>query len=172
MIVPGHLLRERVTIAPYCQRTTVKLEILPTGLHRRRFELSYGESHAGYDLRLGKVKHPAREDIDALDKPFWLCPGEFVLGSVMEAIEMPDDLVGIVHDKSTLARLGVAVQNTVIEPAWRGYLTVEISNHGQDAILLHQGMPICQVLFHQLIEPAHPYDGKYQGQPDEPVEAK
>ena len=68
--------------------------------------VSYGVSSAGYDVRI------------AQDVLLW--PGRFVLASTIEKFCMPDDLIGIVHDKSTWARRGVAVQNTVIEPGWNG----------------------------------------------------
>lgn len=78
---------------------------------------------------------------------------------------MPIDLLGRVADKSTLARRGLAVQNTIIEPGWRGYLTLELSNHGRDAIEIVAGMPIAQIIFDVLDEPAErPYAGKYQDQ--------
>ena len=177
MIVPGHLLRHRVAIEPYSERQTIEI-LLHDTLHHpgaAPVRLSYGESHAGYDLRLDKLSRvplPTGQGKAEPRKEITLYPGDFVLGSVIEHIRMPNDLVGIVHDKSTLARLGLAVQNTVIEPGWEGYLTVEISNHGPDILTLRHGMPICQVLFHVLECPARPYDGKYQGQPPMPVGAR
>lgn len=120
--------------------------------------LSYGLSACGYDIRL---KQGLR-----------LLPGGFALGSTRERFEMPLDLVGIVHDKSTLARQGVALQNTVIEPGWSGWLTLEITNHGCAAVELIAGQPIAQVLFHRLDQPTdRPYSGKYSAQPDRPVAA-
>lgn len=86
---------------------------------------------------------------------------------------MPDDVVGIVHDKSTLARRGLALQNTVIEPGWRGFLTLEISNHGTEPVTLTAGTPIAQVLFHRLDHlAANPYNGKYQDPERGPQKAR
>jgi dCTP deaminase len=59
---------------------------------------------------------------------------------------------------------------TVIEPGWRGYLTLEITAHSQEVTLI-PGMPIAQVLFHQLDREVEGYNGKYQDQSDHPVEA-
>jgi dCTP deaminase len=113
--------------------------------------MSYGLGPAGYDVRIA-------ENIE-------LRPGAFALASTMEKFDMPADLLATVHDKSTWARKGVAVQTTVIEPGWRGYLTLEISNHGYFPIVLLEGMPIAQILFHQLLEPTElAYNGKYQDQ--------
>ncbi len=84
---------------------------------------------------------------------------------------MPPYLVGIVHDKSTWARRGLSVFNTVIEPGWRGFLTLELVYHGGDRLHIPAGAGIAQVIFHDLASPAA-YDGKYQDQADQPVGAK
>lgn len=120
--------------------------------------ISFGLTEAGYDIRLkqGITLSP--------DRPF-------ALVSAMEEFQMPGCLIGVVHDKSTHARRGIAVQNTVIEPGWRGFLTLELTYHGRDNVTLPAGIGIAQVIFHELAEPAH-YSGKYQDQADEPVEAK
>lgn len=102
-----------------------------------------------------------------------LKPGEFALASAVEEFQMPDDLLGVVHDKSSWARRGLTLQNTVIEPGWRGFLTLELTNHGKDLLWLHRGVGICQVIFHVLDEPTyHPYNGKYQDQQAGPQEAR
>lgn len=112
---------------------------------------SYGLSACGYDLRLA-------QDV-------MLHPHDFALASAMERFYLPDNVVGIIHDKSSLARLGLAVQNTVAEPGWNGYLTLELTNHGITPLSFSVGMAICQVIFHFLDEPTElPYRGKYQNQ--------
>jgi dCTP deaminase len=119
---------------------------------------TYGQSYAGYDIRI-------RESL-------YLKQGEFSLASTIEHFQIPLNMVAIVHDKSSWARRGIAVQNTVFEPGWRGYATLEISNHGHYVQPIFAGDPIAQVIFHFLSEPlVHGYDGKYQDQPPMPVEA-
>jgi dCTP deaminase len=85
---------------------------------------------------------------------------------------MPKDLVGVVHDKSTWARQGLSVFNTVIEPDWDGFLTLELVYHGDGELVIPAGAGIAQILFYALIESASYGNGKYQNQPDQPVEAK
>lgn len=86
---------------------------------------------------------------------------------------MPNDVLAKVSDKSTWARRGIAVQNTVIEPGWRGFLTLEITNHGKQIIDIAAGMPIAQIIFHRLEAPAeNPYSGKYQNQAAGPQPAR
>jgi dCTP deaminase len=89
----------------------------------------------------------------------------------MEEFDMPFDLVGVVHDKSTWARRGLSVFNTVVEPGWRGHLTLELVFHGNQALHIKAGSGIAQILFSQIAEPAA-YSGKYQDQAAGPVEAK
>jgi dCTP deaminase len=145
MILSGSTIRELVGIEPFSERAQ---------LHG----MSYGLGPAGYDVRLRQ----------ALD----LEPGGFFLGSIIEHLTMPRDVIAFVHDKSTLARLGLALQNTVIEPGWRGYLTVEISNHGKERVRLCAGSPIAQLIFHRTDVPCVGYSGKYQDQGVMPVGAK
>src|SRR5688572_6125256 len=79
--------------------------------HRTKFMgLSYGIGPAGYDVRL--------------DQDLLIPPNGFILASTVERFEMHNDILGIVHDKSTWARQGLTVQNTVIEPCWKGWLTL------------------------------------------------
>ena len=78
--------------------------------------------------------------------------------------------MGRVHDKSTWARQGLSVQNTVIEPGWRGYLTIEIALHLDDILIVSEGTAIAQIIFEFLNEETdQPYEGKYQNQPAIPV---
>jgi dCTP deaminase len=96
--------------------------------------------------------------------------GNFALASTIEEFQMPTDMVGVVHDKSTWARKGLSVFNTVIEPGWKGFLTLELVYHGRDILAIPAGSGIAQVLFHNTAFTAS-YDGKYQNQADQPVEA-
>lgn len=135
---------------------------------------THGCSPAGYDLRLDRLnKNPMINPSSGRTDSWVLEPGEFVLASAMEEFRMTDDVLGTVHDKSSWARRGLAVQNTVIEPGWEGFLTLELTNHSREPLLLTRGMGICQVIFHRLDEPTfHPYSGKYQNQERGPVEAR
>ena len=104
--------------------------------------------------------------------PFVLHPGEFVLGSTLERIRLPDDLVARLEGKSSLGRLGLLIHSTAgfIDPGWDGHVTLELSNVANLPITLYVGMKIGQLSFVQLTEPAeNPYGAallgsKYQGQ--------
>ena len=97
--------------------------------------------------------------------------GRMVLASSVEEFDMPADLVGVVHDKSTWARQGLSVFNTVIEPGFIGGLTLELVFHGNKELIIPAGAPIAQVIFEKVKNPAQ-YNGKYQGQSSEPTPSK
>lgn len=141
---------------------------------------SFGLGEAGYDIRIKQtVRFRAghREGSftvelfeGALSNRTSVKNGRFSLASAMDLFQMPDDLCGIVHDKSTWARRGLSVFNTVIEPGWFGHLTLELVYHGEEELIIPAGSGIAQVIFHRTSQPAH-YKGKYQGQANEPVKA-
>jgi dCTP deaminase len=106
------------------------------------------------------------------DDPFILHPGEFVLGSTLERVALPDDLVARLEGKSSLGRLGLLIHSTAgyVDPGWDGYLTLELSNVANLSITIYAGMKIGQISFFRLTTPAEvPYGSKttrskYQGQ--------
>ena len=119
---------------------------------------SFGLDPAGYSVRIA-------QDVE-------LPPQGFVLASTIEEFAFPNWIAGEVKDKSSLARIGVGLMNTHIDPGWRGFLTLEISNHTHEVRRLIRGQPIAQILFVPLAEATEmPYQGKYQDQPNHPVEA-
>jgi dCTP deaminase len=128
---------------------------------------SHGLSEAGYDIRI-------KQYVIFSSAGVWVdgeyTPGNFTIASAMEEFRMPVDLVGVVHDKSTWARRGLSVLNTVIETGWNGFLTIELTYHGRGELHIPAGSGIAQVLFHQVAMNAS-YDGKYQNQESKPVEA-
>jgi dCTP deaminase len=104
--------------------------------------------------------------------PFVLHPGEFVLGSTLERVALPEDLVARLEGKSSLGRLGLLIHSTAgyVDPGWDGYLTLELSNVANLPITIYPGMRIGQISFFRLTTPADlPYGSpgsrsKYQGQ--------
>jgi dCTP deaminase len=145
MIIPGQNIENLWAIHPFVERSVAH-------------GMSYGVGPAGYDVRIkdGCV----------------LLPGEIALGVTVEAFTMPRDVIAFVHDKSTWARRGLSLFNTVIEPGWRGYLTLELINHSTLPIVVPHECPIAQIIFMRLEQPTlTPYRGKYQDQPAVPVGA-
>src|SRR5204862_4997884 len=112
------------------------------------------------------------ELVEIDDDPFILHPGEFVLGSTLERVRLPDDLVARLEGKSSLGRLGLLIHSTAgfIDPGFDGHITLELSNVASLPITLYPGMRIGQISFLAMTTPAdHPYGSgplgsKYQGQ--------
>lgn len=148
MILPAQAIRKACRwglVSPFCERTRIGT-------------LTYGLGPAGYDVRI-------REELT-------LTRGSFSLASTIEHFKMPNDIMGQVCDKSSLARKGLFVQNTIIEPGWRGYLTLEITCEWQK-LKIPTGTPIAQIIFMRLEEPTEQeYEGKYQDQEAGPQEAR
>jgi dCTP deaminase len=114
----------------------------------------------------------ATERIEVADgEAFVLHPGDFVLGSTIERVKIPADLVARVEGRSSLGRLAIVVHATAgfIDPGFEGQITLELSNLGRTAVKLYPGMRISQIVLHEMKSPAErPYGSgrgsKYQGQ--------
>ena len=108
----------------------------------------------------------------APDDRFILHPGEFVLGSTLERIGVPNDLVARIEGKSSLGRLGLLIHSTAgfIDAGFDGHITLELSNVASLPITIYPGMKIGQISFMRMTTPADkPYGSgargsKYQGQ--------
>ena len=105
------------------------------------------------------------------DEEFILHPGDFVLGTTKERVEIPRDLVAQVEGRSSLGRLAIVVHATAgfVDPGFRGRITLELSNLGTAPVALSPGMRISQLVFTELKTPARePYGSgrgsKYQDQ--------
>lgn len=113
-----------------------------------------------------------KEVATAVDTPFVLHPGEFVLGSTLEVVRLGDDIVARLEGKSSLGRLGLLIHSTAgfVDPGFEGHLTLELSNVATLPIAIYPGMRIGQLSFYELSTAAeHPYGSKragskYQGQ--------
>lgn len=132
------------------------------------------------DLRLGYYfrifKHRRTPFVDPFDakttqgmteeikiskaEPYVIQPGEFVLASILEWVELPDDLSARIDGRSSLGRLGLVIHSTAghIDAGFKGSITMELSNIGMMPIVLYPKMRICQLVFEPLSSPAErPY---------------
>lgn len=154
-------------------------------------------SGVSVDLRLGNSfrifqGHPApyldlsgrREELDQVlesvmgneirledGEPFFIHPGELVLGVTKESVTLPDNLVGWLDGRSSLARLGLMVHVTAhrIDPGWSGAIVLEFLNGGKLPIALRPGMTIGAINFETMSGSAErPYNkrdnAKYRDQ--------
>lgn len=147
MLLAPQDIREAGVFDPFVERA-----VSPSGM-------SFGLSHAVYDVRI--------------DQNLLMWPLRCALASTVERFVMPDDCVGLVVDKSAWARRFITVQNTVIEPGWRGHLTLELVNHSFRFRRIRWGDPIAQIpLVRMTRATERPYEGKYQDQQRGPQPAR
>ena len=181
------ILAENDIIFPFVGEKTREL---PNGTKA----LSYGLSHAGYDIRLApegfmvidnaitkSVVPPKALDVKSFDKSvmyeaqllqengsafFVLPPFSYALGVSLELISMPSNVMGITDGKSTYARQGTILNVCPIEPGWSGHLTISIVNPLAFPVRVYALEGIVQIMFLRLSSnSAQDYgDGKYQNQ--------
>jgi dCTP deaminase len=159
----------RIEIEPYdrslLQPSSVDVRV------DRLFRVFHNNRYAFIDVKENQEDLTELVEVDD-DQPFVLHPGEFVLGSTLERIRLPDDLVARLEGKSSLGRLGLLIHSTAgfIDPGWDGHVTLELSNVATLPITIYPGMKIGQISFMQMTEPAAtPYGSsaigsKYKGQ--------
>jgi dCTP deaminase len=132
--------------------------IMPWYERTKHNGVTYGLGYCGYDIRI--------------KNGLSLGGQSFAIASSIEQFNIPLDLVGVVHDKSTWARCGLSVFNTVLEPGWSGWLTLEFANHSDKTIYLEPGTSVAQIIFDQLDMAVDiGYSGKYHNAPDKPQNA-
>jgi dCTP deaminase len=135
------------------------------------FRVFHNHRTSAIDLR-DPPKDLTEEVVPADGEPFVIHPGEFCLGRTLEWVELADDILARVEGKSSLGRLGLIVHATAgfVDPGWKGTLTLEFANLTRVPIRLYPDLPIAQLSFMELDQPAQrPYgsDGlgsHYQGQ--------
>jgi dCTP deaminase len=138
-----------------------------------RFRVFRNSRYPYIDVRIEQPDLTELVEISG-DDPFILHPGEFVLGSTVERVALPDDLVARLDGRSSLGRLGLLIHSTAgyVDPGWDGTLTLELSNVANLPITLYHGMRIGQIGFERLTSPAEiPYGderlgSRYRGQTD------
>ena len=119
----------------------------------------------------GSMEAYTRQVNIAEGEAFVLHPGEFALGSTIERVKVPANLVARVEGRSSIGRLAIVVHATAgfVDPGFEGQITLELANLGGCAVKLYPGMRISQIVFHTMTSPAlRPYGSargsKYQGQ--------
>lgn len=124
--------------------------------------VSYGLSSYGYDFRCGtrfllfdntmaRVVDPL-EDMSGMLKEIVadkiiIPPNSYCLAETVEHFEMPEDVIGVIYGKSTYARCGIALNCTIIEPGWRGKITIEVANQTPLPAAIHANMGLGQIVF-------------------------
>ena len=233
MLLSDHEIRElcnpnRTEWVRSVGNTLMSIPVMLTGPHPVMIEpfseavsgggvISYGLSHAGYDLRLGPEillfknssmqvvdpkafadeqyrkrmfdewvysAEPVSDEVRHLvhrwklngqdvtqggsDNGYVIPPNSYILGRSFEYLRIPRHLKGRCVGKSTMARSGIIINTTPLEPGWEGHLTIEIGNITPCPAKVFVGEGIAQLEFELLSQlPEKDYaqkQGKYQSQ--------
>lgn len=130
--------------------------------------ISYGLSSYGYDIRLADefkifkshsgqaILDPKKINPDLFEdysgESCVIPPHSFILARSLEYFKIPRNALALCTGKSTYARIGVIVNVTPLEPAWEGYITIEISNTSPCSVMLYAKEGIAQVVFFESSE--------------------
>ncbi len=129
-------------------------------------------SHEG--LNTIDTKYTTKEDMESSmrmvqlkpGQPFILTEHDFVIATTKERLTLPDDIVGHLHGKSSLARLGVVVHSTAarFDPGWDGCPVLEFGTFLKGKkLVIYEGSPICAFSFEKL---SAPVERSYKNSPN------
>ncbi|MFQ5975434.1 MAG: dCTP deaminase [Candidatus Hydrothermarchaeales archaeon] len=127
---------------------------------------------AGVDIRIDKlyslktsgfIGKTERElpEIEKLDN-FVIKPKVFYLFKTLERINMPSDLVAFMFPRSTLFRCGISLRTAVIDPGYKGELTVGLFNESEREVTLERHARVAQLVFARVKGETKLYNGRYQ----------
>ncbi|EKD84853.1 MAG: hypothetical protein ACD_38C00148G0002 [uncultured bacterium] len=110
------------------------------------------------------TRYASKEDMEGMmrlvelkpGQPFILTEHDFVIATTKERLTLPDNIVGHLHGKSSLARLGVVVHSTAarFDPGWDGHPVLEFGTFLKGKkLVIYEGSPICAFSFEKLAAP-------------------
>lgn len=144
MMLPDWKIRKEILIEPFSEKSL---------------------QPAGYDLRVGKEAYINGELIDVEGTGGLLIPPKtHALVLTLERVKLPDDIMGDMKIRSSLAREGLIGSFAWVDPGWDGNLTLALFNASERPIELAYGERFVQIAFIRLEGPSQsPYRGNYQG---------
>jgi dCTP deaminase len=160
-------LDERLIVMPLIDPTQIGEASIDVRLGTR-FHILKRIQDSGLDPRTvaqPRVERAHDEIVIPIGEPLWLHPGQFVLGATLEYLRFPKDLAADVVGRSSWGRVGLLVATAVmVQPGYRGTLTLELVNHGDGPIALYPGSRIAQLAIRPVIDASDDlYAGKYIG---------
>jgi dCTP deaminase len=163
--LPDWILKE------YIKKGIIKIDPLPKDWEQFVDEITI-DFHLGNNLRVFTgdgwdiidTKHTTKQEMESMMKfielkpgqPFVLSDKDFVIATTKEKLTLPDDIVGHLHGKSSLARLGIAVHSTAarFDPGWDGHPVLEFGTFLKGKrVVIYEGSPICAFSFERLAAP-------------------
>lgn len=173
-------------IKEYIKKGIIKINPLPKDWEENVDEVTI-DFHLGNKLRVFTneglntidTRYATKEDMESMmrivelksGQPFILTEHDFVIATTKERLTLPNDVVGHLHGKSSLARLGVVVHSTAarFDPGWDGHPVLEFGTFLKGKkLVIYEGSPICAFSFEKLAAPVtrsykHSPNNRYGG---------
>ena len=156
-------------IKEYIKKKIIKIDPLPDDWEKCIDEVTI-DFHLGNILRVftfGGLNtidtlHTSKEEMEKMmqtvtlkpGQPFILTENDFVIATTKERLTIPDDIIGHLHGKSSLARLGIVVHSTAarFDPGWDGHPVLEFGTFLKGKkIVIYEGNPICAFSFEKMM---------------------
>ncbi len=173
--LPDWALKEHI------KKGIIKIDPLPENWEEVVDEVTI-DFHLGSKLRVFSMdgmntidtKFTNKEDMEKMmrlvelkpGQPFILTEHDFVIATTEERLTLPNDIIGHLHGKSSLARLGVVVHSTAarFDPGWDGHPVLEFGTFLRGKrLIIYEGSPICAFSFEKL---AAPVERSYKSSPN------
>jgi len=116
----------------------------------------------GYSIDCKNIKDLPWEEIEIPEDGYIMLPNTLYLGSSVERLALPQNIVATAEGKSTVGRLGLTVHVTAgwIDPGFDGTITLEMVS--TNPIRIYENMRIGQFTFLDVTGNAEVYEGRYQ----------
>ncbi|MFW9880025.1 MAG: dCTP deaminase [Candidatus Thorarchaeota archaeon] len=143
---------KRITITPLISEKQINGSVIDLRLGTE-FILTKKTKFSSLDLREDdlemKIKRYQEKVIINIGDNLILHPNQFVIGSTLEYLKLPNDIIAYIIGRSSWGRLGLIIATaTLIHPGFAGVITLEITNVGEVPISLYPGLRIAQISFH------------------------
>lgn len=188
MLLPDYEIKKRIEqdamLSPFTQKQSKK-NMMGTGISSHGYDLRLSEKefllfeHTGnlIDPKCFSKKHltPLKLQQDNTGKYFIFPSQSYALGTSIEKLKIPREILATAVSKSTYARSGIAVNVSPAESEFEGHLTLEFANLTPDDCKIYANEGVCQLLFIETESPKNSYrdrGGKYQEQAEEVVGPK
>jgi len=139
--------------------------------------LQEGVQGSGVDFRIGELfevsssaflgenkrELPELKSVKSENNAFVLKPNKYYLLKTIERVNMPNDLIAFILNRSSLFRCGASIRSAVIDPGYKGELTLGIKNESNFEIKIEKGARVAQVVFAKVDGKTKGYNGRYQG---------
>ncbi|WP_165249321.1 dCTP deaminase [Adlercreutzia sp. ZJ141] len=122
-------------------------------LQSASYDLTLGSQIAAIESRASTVYLSQQEVLDESYVPVDITegvivkPGQYVLASIRETVNLPDNLAARVIARTRFTRLGLLVAEQYCNPSYSGRLQLGLYNASPNNIALVEGLEIAQIVF-------------------------